>query len=66
MLFLRAGIAAGTARQYGIIKNQLRTRGKPIPENDIWIAAMAKQYQLTLVTRDNHFQHIHGLVIEQW
>lgn len=55
-----------TARQYGIIKNQLRTKGKPIPENDIWIAAIAKQYQLTLVTRDNHFQHVDGLAIEQW
>jgi tRNA(fMet)-specific endonuclease VapC len=55
-----------TAWQYGAIKAQLRAKGKPIPENDIWIAAIAEQYQLTLVTRDSHFQHIDGLVIEQW
>lgn len=55
-----------TAQHYGIIKNQLRTKGKPIPENDIWIAAIAKQYQLTLVTRDNHFQYVDGLTREQW
>jgi tRNA(fMet)-specific endonuclease VapC len=55
-----------TARQYGIIKSQLRTKGNPIPENDIWIAAVAKDYQLTLVTRDRHFQHVDGLAIEQW
>jgi tRNA(fMet)-specific endonuclease VapC len=57
---------ATTARQYGVIKAQLQVKGKPIPENDIWIAAIAEQYQLTLVTRDSHFQHIDGLVIEQW
>jgi tRNA(fMet)-specific endonuclease VapC len=55
-----------TARQYGVIKAQLRVKGKPIPENDIWIAAIAEQHQLTLVTRDSHFQHVDGLVIEQW
>ena len=54
-----------TARQYGVIKAQLRVKGKPIPENDIWIAAIAEQHQLTLVTRDSHFQHVDGLVIEQ-
>lgn len=57
---------AETARQYGIIKNHLRTAGKPIPENDIWIAAVARQYQLMLATRDNHFQHVDGLAIESW
>jgi tRNA(fMet)-specific endonuclease VapC len=55
-----------TARQYGMIKAELRTKGKPIPENDIWIAAIAKQYQLTLVTRDDHFHHINHLAIERW
>jgi tRNA(fMet)-specific endonuclease VapC len=55
-----------TARQYGMIKAQLRVKGKPIPENDIWIVAIAEQHQLTLVTRDSHFQHVDGLVIEQW
>ena len=36
-----------TAQQYGDIKNTLRAKGRPIPENDIWIAAIAMQHQLT-------------------
>jgi tRNA(fMet)-specific endonuclease VapC len=43
------------AREYGEIKNALRVKGQPIPENDIWIAAIAKQHNLTLATRDAHF-----------
>ena len=55
-----------TAKQYGIIKKQLKEKGKPIPENDIWIAAIAMQYQLTLVSRDNHFSYIDGLSLIMW
>jgi len=55
-----------TAREYGQIKNSLRAKGKPIPENDIWIAAIAIQYDLTLVTRDGHFTEIEGLATETW
>ena len=55
-----------TARQYGAIKNQLRTKGKPMPENDIWIAAIAEQHQLILVTWDRHFQNVARLTIERW
>jgi tRNA(fMet)-specific endonuclease VapC len=57
---------ADTARQYGIIKNTLRLKGRPIPDNDIWIAAIARQYQITLVTRDAHFAEVDGLQIEAW
>lgn len=38
---------ASTARHYGRIKNDLRAKGHPIPENDIWIAAIAAQHGLT-------------------
>ena len=57
---------AETARRYGGIKNALRLKGRPIPENDIWISAMAKQYGLVLVTRDIHFDEIQDLNIENW
>jgi len=50
-----------TAVRYGRIKQQLRMKGRPLPENDIWIAATAQQHQLTLVTRDRHFEQIQGL-----
>ncbi len=55
-----------TARQYGEIKNALRLKGRPLPENDIWIAALARQHDLTLVTRDTHFQQMEGVNITTW
>jgi tRNA(fMet)-specific endonuclease VapC len=55
-----------TARLYGQIRHTLRIKGNPIPENDVWIAAIAMQYGLTLVTRDAHFQEIPGLAVEGW
>jgi tRNA(fMet)-specific endonuclease VapC len=55
-----------TARQYGEIKNALRIKGRPLPENDIWIAALARQHDLTLVTRDTHFEQMEGLSVTTW
>lgn len=55
-----------TARQYGAIKQLLFRKGRPIPENDIWIAASARQYGLTLATRDGHFDSVDDLMIEPW
>src|ERR1043166_1258245 len=40
-----------TSRQYGQLKNDIRAKGRPIPEDDIWIAASAQQHGLTLVSR---------------
>lgn len=57
---------AETARFYAIVKNQLRLKGKPIPENDMWIAATALRYDLTLVTRDAHFGNVETLRVERW
>jgi tRNA(fMet)-specific endonuclease VapC len=55
-----------TAASYGAVKHQLRGKGKPIPENDVWIAALAQQHKLTLVTRDSHFEAVDGLLLELW
>src|ERR671939_46553 len=55
-----------TARQYGESKNALRAKGRPIPENGLWIAAVALQYSLTLATRDDHFREVDGLTIVKW
>ena len=55
-----------TARSYGKVKNQLKVKGTPIPENDIWIAALADQHQPILVTRDKHFNSIDTISIEAW
>lgn len=55
-----------TAQHYGDIKNHLRAKGRPLPENDIWIAAIAKQYTLSLVSRDEHFSHVDDLLVNVW
>lgn len=55
-----------TAMHYGRIKKALREKGRPLPENDIWIAALAQQHNLTVVSRDQHFQEIESLPVEAW
>ncbi len=59
-------VDAHVARRYGRVKAELRKKGRPIPENDIWIAACARQHGLTLVTRDRHFDQVEGLQTEAW
>lgn len=55
-----------TAFIYGEIKSALRAKGRPIPDNDLWIAAIAKQHDLTLITRDKHFSEIVDLEVQSW
>jgi len=55
-----------TARLYGRIHQQLRAKGRPIPQNDIWIAATAIQHDLILLTRDQHFNEIDALSTQNW
>ncbi len=60
------GCDAETAQQYGEVKNKLSLKGRPLPENDVWIAALALQYDLILVTRDAHFQEVENLQTVAW
>jgi tRNA(fMet)-specific endonuclease VapC len=55
-----------TTRRYGALKAALRRKGRPLPENDVWIAASALQHSLTLATRDSHFEVVEGLRTESW
>lgn len=57
---------AVTAWIYGEVRDGLRLKGRPIPENDIWIAAVAIQHDLMLVTRDDHFNEVGNLRRENW
>ncbi|NBC10437.1 MAG: PIN domain-containing protein [Planctomycetes bacterium] len=57
---------AQTASHYASIRAQLKRMGRPIPMNDIWIAASAIEHSLTLLTRDSHFEHIPGLSRIAW
>lgn len=68
------GCDTQTSRHYGQIKNNLRLKGRPIPENDIWVAAIAQQHDLTVVSRDMHFsasricvsRSVVGRLLEMW
>jgi len=55
-----------TARHYAQLRLALKRAGRPIPENDIWIAALCLQHGLVLVTSDGHFADCPGLVTENW
>jgi tRNA(fMet)-specific endonuclease VapC len=55
---------SGTAVSYAAVKFELRKKGRPIPENDVWIASIARQHDLTLLTRDAHFQEIDNLEVQ--
>ncbi len=60
------GCDADTAHHYGDVKNKLRIKGRPLPENDVWIAALALQHSLTLVTRDAPFKEVEDLQTVEW
>ena len=55
-----------TSERYGQVKAELAGIGKLIPDNDIWIAAMARQFDLPLVTRDQHFASVLALNTLAW
>lgn len=52
-----------TARHYADIFAALRAAGTPIPTNDLWIAALARQHRLPLLTFDAHFGAVRGLAV---
>jgi tRNA(fMet)-specific endonuclease VapC len=54
-----------TADRFGRVAAQLRKAGTPIPSNDIWIAAQALETGTDLVTFDQHFATVPGLVVRQ-
>lgn len=63
-LVARSGVlnaTLATAEVYGRIRSDLRRRGTPIPENDVWIASTCIEHDLPLWTDDNHFKVVVGL-----
>jgi len=53
----------GTAEFYAQIFAELKEKGRPIPTNDLWLAASALQHGLALATYDSHFSNIIGLLL---
>jgi tRNA(fMet)-specific endonuclease VapC len=51
----------GTTHAYAELFAELRAVGKPIPTNDLWIAALVWQHDLVLFTRDKHFANLRRL-----
>lgn len=50
-----------TSEVFGIIKSELKKQGKPIPINDVWVAAHALETGSVLITYDKHFSHVPGI-----
>jgi predicted nucleic acid-binding protein len=57
------GLDDDTAEFYAQVFSELRQKGRPIPSNDLWLAASALQHGLALATYDDHFCSINGLLL---
>ncbi len=55
-----------TAIAYAALRAALKRSGRPIPANDAWIAAIALQHRLPILSRDHHFDVVPGLVRKGW
>lgn len=55
-----------TTRYYAEIGLELKKAGKPIPTNDLWIAALCRQHAMPLLSRDRHFDLVPGIQRLDW
>jgi tRNA(fMet)-specific endonuclease VapC len=55
-----------TASFYAAIRLELKQIGKPIPVNDLWIAALCRQHGYDILSRDAHFDRVAGLRRISW
>jgi len=55
-----------TITHYAEIGDKLRALGRPIPTNDIWIAALARQHDMPILSRDRHFDDVPGIERIGW
>ena len=56
-----AMITRATASEYAEVRLQLKRSGTPIPANDAWIAALARQHDLPVLSNDSHFDAVEGV-----
>ncbi len=59
-------VTESTASTYAELRVGLKRSGKPIPANDAWIAALAIQHALPLLSRDKHFDAVTNLERRSW
>jgi tRNA(fMet)-specific endonuclease VapC len=55
-----------TTQHYAAIGLELKKKGRPIPANDVWIAALCRQHALPLLSRDRHFDVVAGIRRLDW
>jgi tRNA(fMet)-specific endonuclease VapC len=53
-----------TAEHYARLFVQLKRAGTPVPDNDLWIAALVLEHDLVLITRDRHFKRVPQLPLQ--
>ncbi len=59
-------VTDSTTRHYAAIRHDLRLAGTPIPVNDTWIAALAREHSLSVLTNDAHFDAVRELRRVGW
>jgi len=59
-----AALDEETAERYAAIITYLRSKGTPIPTNDLWIAATTMQYGLKLLTTDGHYRAVPQIIVK--
>ena len=59
-------IAESVAARYARVRFDLKRRGNPIPDNDIWIAAACLNLKVPILSRDDHFKLVPGLNVISW
>lgn len=59
-------VTTATAAAYATVREALRAQGTPIPENDVWISALAIEHGLDIVSRDSDFDQVPGVRRRTW
>ena len=59
-------VTSDTSRHYADIRHHLKKMGRPIPVNDVWIAALAREHHLAILTRDRHFENVPNITCVGW
>jgi tRNA(fMet)-specific endonuclease VapC len=65
-LFRVLPIVEETSTHYAAIRLELKANGTPIPANDVWIAALAREHHLSVVSQDMHFDCVTGIRRVGW
>lgn len=60
------GITAETTVPYALLRAAIKKSGRPIPANDAWIAALALQHRLPILSRDAHFDALPDVLRISW